>query len=172
MFAFTALRVALPLPLPHLFDYAPPARARVDAGWIGCRVRVPFGRGTAIGVVAEVGPPEIDPGKLKPASERLDTEPLIAGELLASLRWAAATTKGRWAKCWPRPCLSICARANPCPIPRPLAWRLTPIGAANLRQLRSGGRPRQLADWLAEAGALDAAPSTSACPTGARPCAA
>ena len=62
MFDFTALRVALPLPLPQLFDYAPPARARVDAGWIGCRVRVPFGRGHAIGVVAEVGPPEIDPG--------------------------------------------------------------------------------------------------------------
>ncbi|MDP3417219.1 hypothetical protein, partial [Falsiroseomonas sp.] len=47
-----ALRVALPVPLPRLFDYAPPARAAIDPGWIGCRVRVPFGRSTAIGVVA------------------------------------------------------------------------------------------------------------------------
>jgi primosomal protein N' (replication factor Y) (superfamily II helicase) len=157
MFDFTALRVALPLPLPHLFDYAPPGRATVDAGWIGCRVRVPFGRGHAIGVVAEVGPPEIDPGKLKPASERLDTEPLIAGELLASLRWAAGY--------YQRPLGEVLAAAlpvdlrqgKPLPDTAPLAWRLTAIGAANLRQLRAGGRPRQLADWLAEAGALDAA---------------
>ena len=52
----TVLRVALPVPLPRLFDYLPPAGAEANADWIGCRVRVPFGRGVQVGVVLAAGP--------------------------------------------------------------------------------------------------------------------
>ncbi|MBW8311873.1 MAG: hypothetical protein K0M64_07525, partial [Rhizobium sp.] len=59
------LRVALPVPLPRDFDYRPPAGQMADAGWVGCRVRVPFGRGTGeqVGVVVGVGGP---PGRPPP----------------------------------------------------------------------------------------------------------
>jgi primosomal protein N' (replication factor Y) len=151
------LRVALPLPLPTLFDYAPPARAQADPGWVGCRVRVPFGRASAVGVVAAVGASSIAAAKLKPAIERLDAQPILSVELLTSLQWAAGY--------YQRPLGEVLAAAlpvdlragKPLPDTAPLAWRLTAIGAANLKQLRAGGRPRQLADWLAAEGALDAA---------------
>ena len=55
--AQTALRVALPVPLPRLFDYLPPSGLVPDRTWIGRRVRVPFGRGEQVGLVVEVGPP-------------------------------------------------------------------------------------------------------------------
>ena len=46
------LRVALPVPLPSLFDYLPPATGQAVPG---SRVLVPFGRGKAVGVVGESG---------------------------------------------------------------------------------------------------------------------
>ncbi|MCC8446070.1 hypothetical protein, partial [Xanthomonas translucens] len=47
----TTLRVALPLPLPQLFDYLPPPGAGAGAGDIGRRLRVPFGNRELSGVV-------------------------------------------------------------------------------------------------------------------------
>ncbi|MEE7547792.1 hypothetical protein HF319_12760, partial [Xanthomonas sp. Kuri4-1] len=48
------LRVALPVPLPRLFDYLPPPGA-APAEPVGCRVRVPFGSRELVGVVVEPG---------------------------------------------------------------------------------------------------------------------
>ena len=82
------LRVALPVPLHTLFDY----RVDGDAGAIavGSRVLVPFGRRELVGVVAEpVAGSELDPARLKPILRVLDDAPLLTGELLATLRWAA-----------------------------------------------------------------------------------
>src|SRR5205085_1686143 len=87
--ANTVLRVALPLPLPRLFDYLPPSAAGVDEQWIGRRVRVPFGKTELVGVVAAIGPPEAPDLVLKSVAEVLDGTPLLAGELLDSLRWTA-----------------------------------------------------------------------------------
>jgi primosomal protein N' (replication factor Y) len=80
------LKVALPVPLPRLFDYRAP---QPDAGWIGCRVSVPFGARRAVGLVVDVGPAEGDSAKLRDILRRLDPEPLLRGELLATLRWVA-----------------------------------------------------------------------------------
>ncbi|WP_039956568.1 primosomal protein N' family DNA-binding protein, partial [Xanthomonas graminis] len=49
------LRVALPLPLPQLFDYLPPPGDAAGAGDIGRRLRVPFGNRELSGVVAALG---------------------------------------------------------------------------------------------------------------------
>ena len=47
-------RVALDVPLHRLFDYlAPPGEALCTAD-IGCRVRVPFGRRSRIGIIVDV----------------------------------------------------------------------------------------------------------------------
>ena len=49
------LQVALPLPLPRLFDYLPPPGHAATPADIGRRVRVPFGRRELVGLVAGIG---------------------------------------------------------------------------------------------------------------------
>lgn len=78
------VEVALPVPVDHPFDYAAP----LPLPAVGCRVLVPFGTRRIVGIVTGHGALEGQPG-LKPIDEVLDPEPLFAGELLASLRWAA-----------------------------------------------------------------------------------
>ena len=78
----------MPLPLPQLFDYALPPGTPADPGLVGRRVRVPFGKGEKIGVVAAVGE-TADTEGLRAVAEILDDAPLLDGELLASLRWLA-----------------------------------------------------------------------------------
>ena len=59
MSACPTLRVALPVPLPQLFDYLPPDGAAPPVpGDVGRRLRVPFGNQERIGVVAGIGLPE------------------------------------------------------------------------------------------------------------------
>jgi primosomal protein N' (replication factor Y) len=82
------VRVAVPVPLADAFDYLAPAGAASPA--LGCRVRVPFGRGERIGIVVDL--PRETPlarSQLKTVSEVLDPEPAIGAELLQTLRWAA-----------------------------------------------------------------------------------
>jgi len=122
------LRVALPVPVPRLFDYLVPDQTSADAGWIGCRVRVPFGRGARVGVVAEVGPTLGDPAALKCALERLDPAPLAPPEWHRTVRWAAAY--------YAHPLGEVYAIAFPAGLrrraevraPAPAAWRATEAG--------------------------------------------
>ena len=91
-------RVAVPVPLPRLFDYLPAAgRHQADpAALAGCRVRVPFGRRELVGVItggasqAAAAGAGFSTPELKPALALLDDQPLLAGELWRSLHWAAA----------------------------------------------------------------------------------
>jgi primosomal protein N' (replication factor Y) len=81
------VRVAVPVPLPRLFDYLAPAGALPG---IGCRVRVPFARREAVGVVLEhADHSEVTAEQLKPVSAVLDVQPLLTDELIGTLRWAA-----------------------------------------------------------------------------------
>jgi len=81
------LKIALPLPLPQLFDYLPPLGEVPDASWLGCRVRVPFGKRRMVGVVADLGPAQA--GRLRAIEQRLDAVPLFSPELWQSLQWAS-----------------------------------------------------------------------------------
>ena len=84
------LRVAVPAPLHHCFDYLPPADLSADQLVPGVRVRVPFGRGERCGVLLELVTAEESSGRrLKPAGAVLDTVPLFSAADLALLRWAA-----------------------------------------------------------------------------------
>lgn len=82
------LSVALPLPLPQAFDYRWPEALGAPPS-PGCRVRVPFGRGQAIGLVVAVGAGEAGRA-LKPVTAVIDAGPLFDDELWRSLRWAAS----------------------------------------------------------------------------------
>lgn len=140
-------RLALPLPLPRLFDYLPPEGEVANPGDVGLRVRVPFGSRELVGVVAEVGPAGDDAPELKRALARLDPEPLFHGELLESLRWLARYTHA--------PLGEVLATALPAPLRRgePVAdthawaWQLTEAGQTARERLRAG-KPRRLADRL------------------------
>ncbi|WP_018873243.1 primosomal protein N' [Thioalkalivibrio sp. ALJ16] len=79
--------VALDRPLDWLFDYRLPEAPDLQPGQ---RVRVPFGRGTAIGVVVELTTSsEVPSGRLRTIQEVLDREPLLDPRLLELLQFGA-----------------------------------------------------------------------------------
>lgn len=84
-FTATIAQVALPLPLPQTFDYLSESSLSP-----GCRVRVPFGRSSRIGVVVEAAAhTDVSGDRLKSIDAVLDPHPLLDAALLASLRRAA-----------------------------------------------------------------------------------
>jgi len=146
------LRVAIPVPLPRLFDYlAPSGGPRAE---VGSRVRVPFGARELIGVVAALpATADADVGELKPALAVLDGAPLFAGELLASLQWLARYTHAPLGEVFAAALPGTLRRGEPLPDTHGWAWRLTSEGHAALASMRAG-RPRLLALRL-QAGAVD-----------------
>jgi primosomal protein N' (replication factor Y) (superfamily II helicase) len=144
-----AFRVALPVPVPRLFDYAGAGTMAADAA-VGCRVRVPFGNRELIGVVAGAGLAAADL-ELRPALAVLDPAPLFHGELLESLQWLARYTHAPLGEVFATALPAWLRRGNPLPDTHAWAWRLTESGTrATLRQ----GAPRRLAELL-QAGSCD-----------------
>jgi primosomal protein N' (replication factor Y) len=84
------LEVAVAAPLMSLFDYLAPA-AGATAPAPGLRVRVPFGRGTRVGLIVGLkAASDLPASKLRRALEVLDTEPLLPPDVQRLLRWASA----------------------------------------------------------------------------------
>ena len=81
------LQVALPVPLPRMFDYLSPEGDGPTVA-VGCRLKVPFGNRELVGMVEGIGTVQ-DPAPLREALQWLDGPPLLGGELYASLRWLA-----------------------------------------------------------------------------------
>jgi primosomal protein N' (replication factor Y) (superfamily II helicase) len=82
------LKVAVFAPLRALFDYHCPS-PRAPRGLVGCRVLVPFGRGTRVGVVVAVtASSTILSTKVKDVLEILDDAPLIERALIDLATWA------------------------------------------------------------------------------------
>ncbi len=142
----TALRLALPVPLPRLFDYLPPPGQVADAGWIGCRVRVPFGRGDGeqVGVVVDLADVLPDGPDLKPALDRLDTEPLLVGELFESLRWVAAYYHAPLGEVLAMALPTLLRAGQPLPETARFGWQPTPEGRLAAAAPGRDGRPRRL----------------------------
>ena len=143
------LQVALPVPLPRLFDYLPP-EGDGPAIAVGCRLKVPFGNRELVGVVTGHG--QTDDGQgLRQALAWCDPQPLLQGELWQSLQWLARYTHA--------PLGEVVSTALPGPLRHGEAlpdthhwgWQLTAEGHAQRATLRAGSRPRQLAELLADA---------------------
>ena len=143
------LRVVLPLPLPQAFDYLPPAGWPADASLIGCRVRVPFGSRELVGLIDSVGARDPAAPATKPALAILDREPLLAGELLDTLRWTA--------RYYHAPLGEVIATALPArlrggdPLPDTCAfgWSLSEAGRTALSRLRKHSATRRFAERIA-----------------------
>ena len=96
------VRVALPVPLPTLFDYLPPADGTAVVA--GARVLVPFGRRRQVGVVVDPAvPAAVAADKLKPIAAVLDPAPLLDTELMQTLAWAADYWLGAPGEAYPSP---------------------------------------------------------------------
>ncbi len=147
------LQVALPVPLPRLFDYLPPAGVAATPALVGQRVRVPFGNRELAGVVAAVGPAEAGV-ELRRALALPDVEPLFSGELFDSLRWLGRYTHAPPGELFATALPAALRGGEPLPDTHAWAWVLTEAGATGLPGLRKGSRTRHLAERLA-AGPVD-----------------
>ena len=84
------LQIAVPVPVRHPFDYLPPRPGWTPSVRPGMRVRVPFGRSSAIGVVVDIAPAStVDAPRLKRVRDVIDSEPLLDPATLKLLVWAS-----------------------------------------------------------------------------------
>ena len=157
------LQVALPRPLPHAFDYLPPAGATAEASWVGCRVRVPFGRGDAVGVVVGLGHAgsEAQALRLKPVAERLDATSLLSDEAWQTLQFASRYYHAPFGEVWATALPAVLRDGGALPEVRAMGWRLSAAGHAAWAGLRAG-RPRALAERLAAGPLAEAVLDTEA----------
>ena len=128
------LRVALPVPLPQVFDYLPPEAEGSAAP--GCRVLVPFGPRRLVGVVVATGSgSELPRERLQTVRRVLDAgEPVLDAALLRLLRWCWQYYKhapGDVVATALPPALRSARGRLPEP---PLQYRLTESGRARLAE--------------------------------------
>jgi len=84
----TVLRVAVPVPVDGGLDYIAPDGVKPARG---CRVVVPVGRRTHVGIVlGQSTDTAVERSRLKSIAGVLDREPVIDASLLAALEWCAA----------------------------------------------------------------------------------
>lgn len=84
------LKIAVPIPLFGSFDYLVPESLQPQHITAGCRVEVPFGRRTLIGVVLEqTDHSDFALNKLKTINKLIDTEAVLDASILELLRWAS-----------------------------------------------------------------------------------
>ena len=143
----SVLRVALPLPLPRLFDYAGVDFQPAGPDCVGCRVRVPFGSRELVGVVAAAGVADANGIELRAASQILDDSPLLHGELFDSLRWLARYAHAPLGEVLATALPAALRRGEPLPDTHAWAWQLTEAGRTAWSGLRAG-RPKRFAESL------------------------
>jgi primosomal protein N' (replication factor Y) len=138
------VRVALPVPLPTLFDYLPPASGEAR---VGDRVLVPFGRGRMVGVVTGLEPESaLSDRRLKQVLRLLDAEPLLDAELMQTLGWAADYWLGAPGEAYASALPLALREARPLPAIGDEHWSLTVAGrSAHDAGSRRGGSAALLA---------------------------
>ena len=143
------LRVAVAAPLHSQFDYLLAPETWVA---LGCRVRVPFGRGSAIGLVTGIDVvSRCSSEKLKQIDAVLDSEPLLSPQHLAFLAWVA--------EYYHHPVGEVMSAALPLRLRKTeralalgeAAWQLTDAGLGQAAEpMRRAPRQAEVLAWLAE----------------------
>jgi primosomal protein N' (replication factor Y) (superfamily II helicase) len=142
----SVLRVALPVPLPTLFDYLPPAIGEAKAG---SRVLVPFGRSKAVGVVVETDvPTNVGSPRLKRVLRVLDEAPLLDAELMQTLTWAADYWLGAPGEAYANALPLLLREDKPLPETGEPIWQLTTAGRSALDAGSRRGGSRALLQAL------------------------
>ncbi len=122
------VRVAVPAPLRRCFDYLAPTGLALQPGM---RLRVPFGRRHAVGVLIETDVhSDIARSRLKHVTQVLDAEPLLPAPLLALLHWAATYYHHPLGEVM-HAALPVALRGGQAPAPAvQTVWAVTAAGAA------------------------------------------
>jgi primosomal protein N' (replication factor Y) len=140
------LRIALPVPLPTLFDYLPPASGTAV---VGSRVLVPFGRGRVVGVVVETDvPAHVGNTRLKRVLRVLDDEPLLDAELMQTLAWAADYWLGAPGEAYANALPLLLREDKALPETHEPSWQLTIAGRSALDAGSRRGSSRVLLQTL------------------------
>ncbi|HAC32943.1 MAG TPA: primosomal protein N' [Gammaproteobacteria bacterium] len=136
----TIARVALDVPLRSLYDYLCDSDTAV-----GCRVRVPFGRSTRIGLVTALADQsELPADKLKRVISVLDQQPLINAELATLLNWASRYYHHPVGEVWFSALPGRLRQGEAATLQPQERWRLTSLGKNSPPAPRAA---RQLALW-------------------------
>jgi primosomal protein N' (replication factor Y) len=155
------LRIALPVPLPTLFDYLPPASGMAV---MGSRVLVPFGRNKVVGVVVETEvPAHVGNTRLKRVLRVLDDEPMLDAELMQTLAWAADYWLGAPGEAYANALPLLLREDKPLPETQEPSWQLTIAGRSALDAGSRRGGSRALLQTLL-AGPLSATELDAALP--------
>ncbi len=142
----------MPRPLQGLLDYRAAVAGTVPDDPVGCRVRVPLGRGRTIGiVVAERQASAVPQARLRRIEAWLDQQPVLTPELLQTLEWAA--------RYYRHPIGAVLAAALPARLRRGESvqrqepwWRLDPELVADDQPVRRAPRQAELRAYLLERG--------------------
>jgi len=124
-------QVAIPSPLYQSFDYLAPAGIDPGAARPGLRVRVPFGRGTRIGIITAIMPASRLPvSRLKRAHALLDERPVLSADVFRLLRWAAGYYHHPPGEVLLGALPALLRRGGATPARTEQRWRLTATGRA------------------------------------------
>ncbi len=122
--------MAVPSPLRQLFDYLPPPAAASQPLCPGMRLRVPFGRRNAIGVLMAIADrSELAPEQLRAASAIIDDEPVLSVPMLELIAWAADYYQHPLGECVVN-ALPVLLRKGEDAVAREIYWRLAIAGLA------------------------------------------
>ncbi len=125
-------RVALPVPLDKLFDYAIPTHLFPI---IGGRVSVPFGPKTLIGiVVALTHESDFPKDQLKAVKATLDTQPLWNEDVFSLLKWCSQFYQYPLGDTLLNALPSALRKGRPADFASLQEWQLTPAGRNQLMQ--------------------------------------
>ncbi len=138
------VRVAVPKPLPRLFDYVAEGLG-VPAP--GARVRVPFGRQSITGICVAVDPADPHPDP-KPVEDLLDHHNVLGDELLALAHWLADYYHHPLGEVLGTLLPAAARRGAPLTLRREPIWRLTEARP----DLRRAPRQQALAEFLGRHG--------------------
>src|SRR3569832_1569780 len=134
----TVLQVAVPTPVYGTFDYLPPHGIDARDLQAGVRLRVPFGRTQATGIVMAINnASRIDPRRLRPAIAARDPAPVIGQDLLALGQWAAHYYHHPFGEVFATLLPALLRRGRPSTEVADRYWRLTAAGGGG-----GGGRQR------------------------------
>ena len=125
------LRVAVATPLRRSFDYLLPRSLEHLQPARGCRVRVPFGARSQIGIVLDiVESSDVPSAKLKPVTDVLDDQPLLTPDIMALLTWAATYYQHPIGDVLVNTLPSLLRQGRPARAPSVKCWRITESGKA------------------------------------------
>ncbi len=135
-------RIALDRPLDRLFDYRIPEDQSLMPGQ---RVRVPFGRGSAVGLVVDLATTsDVPPARLRAVNEAPESEPLLSPRLLELLRFGARYYHHPLGEALLGALPPALRHGDPLPALTPeTLWRSTPEGTCALADGLARGRRQQ-----------------------------